>query len=477
MSSLPTYNEPLLNSDGQPNDGWQMQRLVVTVLAVSLGSSLQFGFATGSLNNLEAVVPASLPGTLETWQWALINSFFSIGGLIGSYGCVAPLAYLGRKKTLLWANLFVFLSSALMFFGEVWWVLLLGRVSIGVVAGVAQMVAGSYMTEIAPIGIRGSVGVCSQVGIVCGIAFANFLTAPVFHTLGTLEHWRYVFVVPSLFSIFQLIVLPFCPESPSFLIKQHGSAATLSTLMKLHREESAARHMSALKQQVQQGGGGGVDYTVPQLFADKSLRKQLLVGIVIKIGVQFSGIDAIFYYSTIMFRAAEVPDPQLATTLLSLVNLAMTFIAMGIMEKAGRKPLMMCTWVGMCCGFFTIFAAQTASESFGILPSVMPKVEVVAMVMIIVSFAVGVGNVEGFIISEIMPVYAKDTLASIGQPLNWIANLTVSTAFPIVFEALGRNTYLIFVALTAFFGWFTFNRVPETKGKTIAQLTKEFDKY
>ena len=86
-----------------------------------------------------------------------------IGGLIGSYGCVAPLAYLGRKKTLLWANLFVFLSSALMFFGEVWWVLLLGRVSIGVVAGVAQMVAGSYMTEIAPIAIRGSVGVCSQV--------------------------------------------------------------------------------------------------------------------------------------------------------------------------------------------------------------------------------------------------------------------------------------------------------------------------
>mmetsp|Transcript_40433 Transcript_40433/g.130950 ORF Transcript_40433/g.130950 Transcript_40433/m.130950 type:complete len:139 (+) Transcript_40433:3-419(+) len=138
---------------------------------------------------------------------------------------------------------------------------------------------------------------------------------------------------------------------------------------------------------------------------------------------------------------------------------------------------MMCTWVGMCCGFFTIFAAQTASESFGILPSVMPKVEVVAMVMIIVSFAVGVGNVEGFIISEIMPVYAKDTLASIGQPLNWIANLTVSTAFPIVFEALGRNTYLIFVGLTAFFGWFTFNKVPETKGKTIAQLTKEFDKY
>ena len=99
------------------------------------------------------------------------------------------------------------------------------------------------------------------------------------------------------------------------------------------------------------------------------------------------------------------------------------------------------------------------------------------MVLTIISFAVGVGNVEGFLISEIMPVYAKDTLASIGQPLNWIANLTVSTGFPLVFAALGRNTYLIFVGLTFFFGWFTFTRVPETKGKTIAQVTKDFERY
>lgn len=107
----------------------------------------------------------------------------------------------------------------------------------------------------------------------------------------------------------------------------------------------------------------------------------------------------------------------------------------------------------------------------------MANVEVIAMVMIIVSFAVGVGNVEGFIIAEIMPNYARDTMMSIGQPLNWIANLTVATAFPIVFNALGRNAYLIFVGLTFFFGWFTFNKVPETKGKTLAQITKEFERF
>ena len=118
--------------------------------------------------------------------------------------------------------------------------LVLGRMSVGVVAGVAQMVAGSYMTEISPMGIRGSVGVCSQVGIVIGIAFANFLTAPSFDVFGSMEKWRLTFLVPSLCSLFQLAVLPFCPESPSFLIKKGGSDLALSTLRQLHREASAA---------------------------------------------------------------------------------------------------------------------------------------------------------------------------------------------------------------------------------------------
>jgi len=228
---------------------------------------------------------------------------------------------------------------------------------------VAQMVAGSYMTEISPIGIRGSVGVCSQVGIVVGIAFANFLTAPSFNIFGTYERWRYAFLVPSVFSVFQLCVLPFCPESPSFLIKAKGSYLALSTLKQLHRAHSAAMHMNNLRSEMAEGGKAGDDMSMSELLMAKHLRKQVLVGIVIKIGVQFSGIDAIFYYSTMMFRHANVADPQVATTLLSLVNLAMTFIAMAIMERAGRRALIMVTWCGMCTGFLVIFIAGSLESS------------------------------------------------------------------------------------------------------------------
>ena len=268
-----------------------------------------------------------------------------------------------------------------------------------------------------------------------------------------------------------------CLQSPSFLIKAKGSHLALSTLKQLHRAESAAMHMNNLRTEMQEGGKAGDDMSMAELLMAKHLRKQVMVGVIIKIGVQFSGIDAIFYYSTLMFRHANVADPQMATTLLSLVNLAMTFIAMAIMEKAGRRALIMVTWCGMCMGFFIIFCASALSEQFNIAEEFNANLEVVAMVMIIISFAVGVGNVEGFIISEIMPVYAKDTLMSIGQPLNWIANLTVSTLFPILFTIMGRYAYLIFVGLTFFFGWFTFNKLPETKGKTIAQVTKDFEKY
>lgn len=138
------------------------------------------------------------------------------------------------------------------------------------------------MTEISPSGIRGSVGVCSQVGIVMGIAFANFLTAPSFNTFGSLEKWRFVFLVPSLFSIFQLCVLPFCPESPAFLIKSQGEGVTLATLKKLHREMSAGQHLSALKSQLEEGGKSGDDMTIVDLLRAKNLRKQLVVGVVIK---------------------------------------------------------------------------------------------------------------------------------------------------------------------------------------------------
>ena len=130
-----------------------MVRLITTVIAVSLGSSFQFGFATGSLNNLEQIVPLTLAeagNPINVTMWALINSCFSIGGLIGSYGCVAPLAFYGRKKTLCLANVFVFLSSAFMYYGTVWWVLVLGRISIGIVAGVAQMVRRMHASVASP---------------------------------------------------------------------------------------------------------------------------------------------------------------------------------------------------------------------------------------------------------------------------------------------------------------------------------------
>ena len=110
---LAATKEALL--DGQLHtDPMRNARLVVTVLAVSLGSSLQFGFATGSLNNLEQIVPNALAAAgnpITITQWALINSCFSVGGLIGSYGSLIPLARCGRRKTLLMANAFVFVSS------------------------------------------------------------------------------------------------------------------------------------------------------------------------------------------------------------------------------------------------------------------------------------------------------------------------------------------------------------------------------
>ena len=104
-------------------------------------------------------------------------------------------------------------------------------------------------------------------------------------------------------------MLPFCPQSPSFLIRKKGPEKTLATLVQLHKPTSALEILAELEKELE-GGKGEEIYTIPQLLSDEKLRKQLIVGVTLKIGVQFSGIDAIFYYSTLMFRHANVADPQ-----------------------------------------------------------------------------------------------------------------------------------------------------------------------
>ena len=176
--------------------------------------------------------------------------------------------------------------------------------------------------------------------------------------------------------------------------------------------------------------------------------------------IQFSGIDAVFYYSTTVFRRADVSDPELATTCLGVINVLVTIVAVKYMDSVGRKTILQYSWIGMCTSYLFLTLSFVFKPAFDF----MDDISVVATTDVIISFPFGPGCIAWFIIAEIFPLAGRDTAMAIGIFLNWIANCLVAFSFPIQLEYTQPYTFLLFVATTAFFLYFTNNFVPETKG-------------
>ena len=369
-------------------------RLIVVVAVVSVGTSFQFGFGTGILNNLEQVAPASLAADdcpIALWQWSLVVSGFGLGGLVGSFAVSHVSLRFGRKTVLLATNAFVIASSALLMIATAWPLLLLGRICMGIVAGIGSAVVPMYFAEISPTSVRAVVGTAHQVGITLGCLVSLVLTTPSLHLLGEITTWRYAFLVPIFCSLLECIVLPFCAESPVHLYRTSGSAAALRNLAELHTSGSIGGHIDALRNEAQlldapsEGG-----FTLQELISARKLRRQLLVGIVIQVSMQLSGIDAVFFYSTLAFRQAGLHDPQMATTYLGILNVLLTVVAIYVMDRAGRRTLLLISWCGMCMSY-TVLTLSFLFASYGVMTEMMHTVAVIAMGGVITSFAIGPG--------------------------------------------------------------------------------------
>lgn len=450
--------------------------LVWTVTVVTIGSSLQFGYATGVMNNSEDIIMGYFHDQGKEYTlvgWGLTVSCYGIGGLFGAI--IGPKVigrFCGRRATLLINNIFLVISSILIAFAPVWWCQAIGRIFVGIVAGVGTAVVPTYFSEISPVQIRGAIGTMHQLGITVGILVSQALSTPSLHLLGSKDKWQWLFLVPVLCGLLEVIILPFCPESPSYLYTTEGRAAARRALVRLQSEDVADEYLDYIREEISSAGGASGTMSVLELFGNRNLRKQLIVGVTVQLMMQFSGIDAVFYYSTTVFKQANVSDPELATTCLGVINVIVTIIAVKYMDTAGRKTLLTYSWIGM----FLSFLALTFSfilKDHGV--ERMDQLSVIATTGVIIFFAFGPGCIAWFIIAEIFPLYARDSAMALGIFINWIANWLVAFSFPILLEYTQPYTFLVFVATTGFFLYFTKKFVPETKGLTIPQVTNEFE--
>lgn len=456
--------------------------LLYTVCVAIIGS-LQFGYNIGVINAPDKIITAFYNSShvLRTGKplspeaidrlWSASVSIFSVGGMIGAFSVGLFVNRFGRRDSMAMVNSVAVVGATLMGFSRAaasYEMVITGRLVIGLYCGLASGLVPMYVGEISPTSLRGAFGTMHQLGVVIGILIAQILGLE--QLLGNVDRWPWLLGLTAFPSLAQTGLLLCCPKSPRYLlINRNEEVEAREVLQKLWgvddvegeivemREES--RKMS-LERRV----------TLRELIRSPLYRQPLTVAIMLHLSQQLSGINAIFYYSTRIFREARVKNPIAATIGTGIVNTAFTVVSLFLVERVGRRTLHLVGLGGMAASTLVITIAMALQER---VPD-LSYVSVAAVFLFVAFFEVGPGPIPWFIVAELFSQGARPAAVALAGSANWTSNFLVAMVFPFVADACGPYVFIIFFVALLIFLVFTYFRVPETKGRTFDEISSAF---
>ncbi|XP_009862019.2 solute carrier family 2, facilitated glucose transporter member 1-like isoform X2 [Ciona intestinalis] len=459
--------------------------LVLATSMAVVGSTFQFGYNTGVMNAPQKTIEQfynvtflnryghSITASTLNLLWGFTVAVTAVGGMIGSLCAGVAAERYGLKKSMLYNNITAILGAALMGFSELagsFEMLIIGRFVIGINSGINMGIAPMYLTEIAPVKYRGVFGTLGQFGVVTSMLLSQVLGLR--WLLGTPTLWPLLLALTGVFAIYQLVVIPFCPDSPRFLLvkmnKEEEAREALQWLRGNHYDVKEEMNNMRIEHQA---NASERKTTIIELFTVSYLRKPLIIAIVMQLSQQLSGINAVFYYSTQLFIAAGIPEEYtgLTTVGVGVVNVVMTIVSLLLIEHAGRRILHLIGLGGMCvCSVILVVLLNLHRTT------VISWLTLVPILLFVAFFQTGPGSIPWFITAELFNQSARPAAVSIAGLVNWLGNFTIGLAYPSINAEIGGYTFIIFAVLLAIFWIFTYFRVPETKGRSINEITALF---
>ncbi|RHZ52775.1 hypothetical protein Glove_457g60 [Diversispora epigaea] len=482
--------------------------VVFCAFAAVLGS-IQCGYHIGELNTPKDVMSCktqpknenyyyySLPDCIpmNDAQFGLVTSIFTLGALLGSLLSSRVADYKGRRWTLLANNLFLGISPLIMGFAGNYSTLIIGRALVGIGCGVVTVVVPMYLAEISPIEYRGAIGAMNQLGIVAGILFAQIEGL----YLSNIPGWRLILLSVSVLSLIQIVFLGLSVESPRYLISKpggiHSAKRTLQKLrgsldienelggwnqiasdddtIRLMPEENVSRSDTDVTNEtipaistpsppvVFHARNHHDDFSVWQFLTSPYYRAPLKVLLLVQFTQQFSGINAVMYYSTTILSKVLPSSSGLITVYINVVNFFMTIISAYLMDKTGRRTLLL----------YSIGSMSVASALLGLsIINDYGFLSAFSIILYVATFAIGLGPIPFLIIPEIVDTHAAATAGSIGISLNWTTNFVVGFLFLSFNSMFGGYVFYVF-SIYLFVAFLLSERlVPETKAKTVEEI-------
>lgn len=461
--------------------------LGLATLISAFGSSFQYGYNVAVINSpsefmqqfynttyMERYNSPMEEGFL-TLLWSLSVSMYPLGGFFGSL-MVAPLVNkLGRKGTLLFNNIFSIVPAVLMGVSEIaktYEIIIVARFIVGICAGLSSNVVPMYLGELAPKNLRGALGIVPQLFITIGILSAQVLGIK--HILGNSTGWTIMLGLTGIPAVIELLLLPFFPESPRYMLIQKGDEKTAKKgLQRLRGWEDVDEELSEMRLEEQSEKAEG-RLTVLNLLSQRSLRWQLISIIVMNMGQQLSGVNAIYYYADSIYGSAGVNenDIQYVTVGTGAVNVFMTIAAVFIVEASGRRLLLLCGF-GICCVACVVL---TIALNFQDTVSWMPYVSIACVIIYVIGHAIGPSPIPYVVATEMFRQTARPAAFMVAGSVHWLSNFTVGLVFPFMVSGLGQYSFIIFSVIclvTFIYIWIV---VPETKNNTFLEICQMFAK-
>ncbi|XP_076245976.1 facilitated trehalose transporter Tret1 [Calliopsis andreniformis] len=440
---------------------WQyLASISACMLVVGVGTAL--GWTSPVLPQLYS--PDSwLVVTKDEGSW--ISSLCALGAIAGAVPAGPMADKLGRKKSLLLLAGPFLLSWALIIFTANVWFLYIARFLVGIGVGATCVIGPTYISEISEVSTRGTLGALFQLFLTLGICVAFIL--------GNVLSYSGFNIACALIIVLFYISFRFMPESPVWQVGQ-GRKQDAKMAMSVLRGEAydAGDELNAMQKAVEESAGKKP--TLSDMIESAPIRKAMLACFGMMFFQQASGVNAVIFYTVMIFEAAGSSlAPAVASILVALVQLVMSGVAAVIVDRAGRKPLLMISTGLMSVSLLALgyYFKQKNSESdvssLGWLP-------LTSLIVFMIAFSIGLGPIPWMLMGELFSAETKAKASSIAVMLNWFMVFLVTKTFPAMNDELGTDmTFWIFAAVMAGATVFAHFALIETKGKTYPEILAE----
>ncbi|XP_048635286.1 putative sugar transporter ERD6-like 13 [Brassica napus] len=448
--------------NGGDDDGPVTFVLLLTTVT-ALWGTFSYGTAAGFTSPAQTGMMEGL--NLSLAEFSFFGSVLTIGGLVGA-ALSGRFADLFGRGALWVSNSFCMAGWLMIAFSQATWSLDIGRFLLGVASGVTSYVVPVYIVEIAPKRIRGAFSAVSMLVMCASMAF-SFL-------VGSVISWQNLALFSNFSCVLEFAGLVFIPESPRWLSRNGRVKESEVALQRLRGGNSTnitkeAAEIKKYMEKLQESKEDGL----LELFKPRYSRA-VIVGIGLLVLQQLGGLSGYTFYMSSIFNKAGFPN-NVGVTIATVVQATMSIFGLIIVDKFGRRPLLMVATGMMCLGSFITglsfcFSNQTNLQSYALLDNYTSISTLIGVLVFLTSITIGIGGIPWVIVSEMTPMNIKGSSGTLCNITSWSSNWFVSYTFNFLFQWSSCGVFFIYSMISGMGILFVIKMVPETRGRSLEEI-------